>query len=70
MKAAQLGIRIPYSLNERLNAFIEETGMSKTEVVVNALASYMGCTEEVSLTERIASIEAKVARLEALGKTQ
>jgi predicted DNA-binding protein len=70
MKAAQLGIRIPYSLNERLNAFIEETGMSKTEVVVNALASYMGCTEEVSLTERMASIVAKVARLEALGKTQ
>jgi hypothetical protein len=42
--------------------------MSKTEVVINALASYMGCAEEISLTERMASLEAKVAMLEALVK--
>lgn len=70
MKASQLGIRIPSSLNERLTAFIEQTGMSKTEVVVSALASYMGCTDEISITERMATLEAKVARLETLVKTQ
>lgn len=42
--------------------------MSKTEVVTNALASYMGCTDEISITDRIASIEAKMALLEALVK--
>jgi hypothetical protein len=42
--------------------------MSKTEVVVNALASYLGCTEEVPLNERVASLEAKVKVLEGLVK--
>jgi predicted DNA-binding protein len=68
MNTVQLGIRIPSSLNQRLTAFMEQTGMSKTEVVVNALASYIGCTDEISITDRMASIEAKMALLEALVK--
>ncbi len=68
MNTVQLGIRIPSSLNQRLTAFMEQTGMSKTEVVTNALTSYMGCTDEISITERMASIEAKMALLEALVK--
>jgi predicted DNA-binding protein len=47
MNTVQLGIRIPSSLNQRLTAFMAQTGMSKTEVVINALASYMGCTDEI-----------------------
>jgi predicted DNA-binding protein len=43
MNTVQLGIRIPSSLNQRLTVFIAQTGMSKTEVVVSALASYLGC---------------------------
>jgi len=68
MNTVQLGIRIPSSLNQRLTAFMEQTGMSKTEVVTNALASYMGCTDEISITNRMTSIEAKMALLEALVK--
>ncbi len=68
MNTIQLGVRIPSNLNERLTSFRSQTGMSKTEVVINALASYMGCAEEISLTERMASLEAKVAMLEALVK--
>jgi hypothetical protein len=68
MNTVQLGIRIPSSLNQRLTAFMEQTDMSKTEVVTNALASYMGCTDEISITDRITSIEAKMALLEALVK--
>lgn len=68
MNTVQLGIRIPSSLNQRLTAFMAQTGMSKTEVVVNALASYLGCTEEVPLNERVASLEAKVRVLEGLVK--
>ena len=55
-------VLLPFSLREK--------GLSKTEVVVSALASYMGCTDEISLTERMATLEAKVARLETLVKTQ
>ena len=65
MNTVQLGIRIPSNLNKRLIAFMSQTGMSKTEVVVNALASYLGCTEQVSIPERLASLEAKMAVLEA-----
>ncbi len=68
MNTVQLGVRIPSNLNERLTSFISETGMSKTELVINALASYLGCAEEITLTERMASIEAKVAMLEAVVK--
>jgi predicted DNA-binding protein len=68
MNTVQLGIRIPSSINERLTEFMEQTSMSKTEVVINALASYMGCTDEISITDRMASIEAKMALLEALVK--
>ncbi len=70
MNTIQLGIRIPANLNERLTTFMEQTGISKTEVVISALASYLGCTEEISLTDRMASIEAKVARLVALVKSK
>ena len=52
------------------SASSEQTGISKTEVVVSALASYLGCTEEISLTERMASIEAKMAQLEAMVKSK
>ena len=65
MNTVQLGIRILSNLNKRLIAFMSQTGMSKTEVVVNALASYLGCTEQVSLHERVTSLEAKMAVLEA-----
>lgn len=70
MNTVQLGIRIPSNLNKRLIIFMEQTGISKTEVVVNALASYLGCTEEISLTERITSLEAKMAQLEAFVKSK
>jgi predicted DNA-binding protein len=68
MSTVQLGIRIPSSLNQRLTAFVAQTGMSKTEVVTSALASYMGCAEDVPLNERVASLEAKVMVLEGLVK--
>lgn len=54
MNTVQLGVRIPTNLNERLTSFMSQTGMSKTEIVINALASYMRCAEEISQIERMA----------------
>jgi predicted DNA-binding protein len=68
MNTVQLGVRIPSNLNQRLTAHMAKTGMSKTEVVLNALALYMGCTEEMPLAERMTSLEVKMATLEALIK--
>lgn len=70
MKTVQLGIRIPANLNDRLTTFMEQTGISKTEAVVSALASYLECTEEISLTKRMANIEARMVQLESLVRSK
>ncbi|NES85658.1 MAG: CopG family transcriptional regulator [Moorea sp. SIO2B7] len=41
MKKPQLGIRIPPSLQEKLENYVAETGLSKTEVVTQAIATYL-----------------------------
>ncbi|MGB5637011.1 MAG: hypothetical protein WBM86_30105 [Waterburya sp.] len=47
-----------------LDQYIERTGTSKTDVVVSAIAQYLGCTKEVPLSQRMAELEKKVAELE------
>lgn len=69
MSTVQLGVRIPASLYVQLAAYLTHTGASKTDVVVSALAHYLGCADEIPLTERVASLEEKVAALEALQRS-
>ena len=66
MNLIQIGVRSPSSLNDHLLDYMAQTGMSKTEVVISALASYMGCASEIPLKERMAHLEAKVAALETM----
>jgi predicted DNA-binding protein len=68
MSAPQLSVRFTPHLNEQLNAYIERTGVSKTEVVANALAYYLGCAEDVSLCHKIAHLEIRVSAMEAFAK--
>jgi len=53
----QIGVRVPPALMTELNRYVEETGISKTDVVVNALAQYLGKASEVSLSERVSRLE-------------
>lgn len=64
MNTVQLGVRIPSHLNNQLMSYVAQTGISKTELVISALASYLGCAENVPLNERVARIEARLAALE------
>lgn len=64
-KKSQIAVRIPQSLHRKLNSYIRKTGMSQTDVVVSALASYFDSTEEVPLIQRIVAIEKRLALLEA-----
>lgn len=64
MSAPQLSVRLSSQLNNQLNAYIERTGISKTDVVANALASYLGCESNLSLNQRMVHLEAKIAALE------
>ncbi len=68
MSKSQLGLRIPTSLFNELNRYVEETGTSKTEVVITAIAEYLGCADNVPMSQRMAEFEKRLAALEAKEK--
>ena len=64
MSKAQISIRMPYSMMNQLNNYAQQTGISKTEIIVRAITQYLGCTANVPLSQRIAEIERRVTQLE------
>ncbi len=65
MGKPQITVRIaPYLLME-LNQYVEHTGTSKTDVVVSAIATYLGSAETVPLSQRMAEVEQRLALLES-----
>ena len=64
MSKAQISIRMPYSMMNQLNNYAQQTGISKTEIIVRAITQYLGCTDNVPLSQRIAEIERRVTQLE------
>ena len=64
MAKSQIAVRVPPTLLEKLNSYVEKTGTSKTDVVVSAIAQYLGCAESVPLSQRLAEVERRVAELE------
>ncbi len=67
MSKPQIAIRIPPSLLEELNSYVERTDTSKTDVIVSAIATYLGCGK-IPLSQRVAELEAKVEELQILIK--
>ncbi len=70
MGKPQIAVRIPPPLLAELNQYVERVGTSKTDVIVSAIAAYLGCAETVPLSQRMAELERKVAELEATIKTK
>ena len=71
MTKPQITIRISPSLLDSLNQYVEQIGTSKTDVVISAIAHYLGCAESLPLSQRVAELETKVKQLEVLfNKTQ
>ncbi len=66
----QITIRLEPSLLSELNQYVESTGSSKTEVVVSAIAQYLGCVDQVSINQRMAELERRMAVLEAQSKLE
>lgn len=64
--------RIPPSLLERIEQHVRESGQSKTETLINALAAYLNCpitnpastTNSFEVKERLKSLENRVTALE------
>lgn len=65
MGKPHLAVRIPPSLLAELNNYVELAGVSKTDVVVSAIATYLGCADNVPITQRMAEVERRLAVLEA-----
>ncbi|MFY7807331.1 MAG: DUF6009 family protein [Limnoraphis robusta] len=63
-KKAQIAVRIPRSLLQKLNRYIQIMGMSQTEIVVSALSKYLDSPEDVPLIQRIVKIEERLSKLE------
>ena len=70
MGKPQIAVRIPPPLLAELNQYVERIGTSKTDVIISAIAQYLGCAETVPLSQRMAEVERKVAELEATIKTK
>ena len=65
MSKPQIAIRLSPSLLQELNNYVELTGTSKTDVVVSAIAQYLGCVDNVPLNQRVGELERKLRELES-----
>lgn len=68
MVKPQIVVRLAPELLEKLNDYAQQTGASKTDVVVGALAQYLGCAEALPLNQKVAELESRIATVEALVK--
>lgn len=64
MTKPQITVRISPPLLTELNQYVKQTGTSKTDVVVSALAQYLGNAEAAPMSQRVAELEKRVAALE------
>ncbi len=65
MASSQFCVRIPSELDELLVAYAKQNGTTKTKVMVDALAHYLGFSDRVPLIHRMVELEERVAGLEA-----
>lgn len=63
MGKPQIAVRVPPALLAELDCHIERTGISKTDVVVTAIAQYLGCANETPLSQRVAALELQIKEL-------
>ncbi|MBR8840899.1 MAG: hypothetical protein DSM106950_44805 [Stigonema ocellatum SAG 48.90 = DSM 106950] len=47
MVSPQFCVRLPKELDERLNSYVKVAGTTKTKVMLDALAYYLGCADDV-----------------------
>jgi predicted DNA-binding protein len=68
MSSVSVGVRIPSNLYEKLMVHANKVHVSKSEVVISALAHYLESTEDIPLSKRVADLEAKVEELQVLSE--
>lgn len=64
MESKRLTIRVPDPLLDRLESHLDQQGLTVTEGVLAAIASYVGDNERLPLVERVSRLEKKLALIE------
>jgi hypothetical protein len=63
-----IAARVPQRIEDKLNERVQKTGLGKTEIIVNALAEYLGCSidvpEETRAVDRLIVVEKELAELQ------
>ncbi|TAE15699.1 MAG: DNA-binding domain-containing protein [Oscillatoriales cyanobacterium] len=63
-KKSQIAVRVPRSLFSKLKRYVQQTGISQTDVIVSALASHLDSVEDIPMIQRILELEKRVSVLE------
>ena len=66
----QVGVRVPDLLHEKLAEHAAAMKVSKSEVVLSALAQYLDSATDVPMAVRMAMLENRVSEIEALVKPE
>lgn len=64
MTTVHVGVRVPDSLYEKLSDHAQHSNLSRSEVILSALAQYLKSTEDVPLAARVNEIEKRLAEVE------
>ncbi len=62
----QVGVRVPDLLHEKLAEYAATLNVSKSEVVLSALAQYLDSASDVPMAVRMAAVEQRLTEVEAL----
>ncbi|MDJ0617064.1 MAG: hypothetical protein QNJ63_10010 [Calothrix sp. MO_192.B10] len=65
MSIPQFSIRIPPELEKRINDYAKENRTTKTRVMIDALAYYLGSIDDVPLSRKVMELEKRLTTLEA-----
>ena len=66
----QVGVKVPLLLHEKLKEHAAALNVSKSEVVLSALAQYLDSASDVPMAVRMAAVEKRLTEVEALVKPE
>ena len=67
MIGKKLSVRVPVPLLQQFESYIHQHGLTISEGVLAAMASYVGDAERLPLVERVSRVEQRLAQLEGKG---
>ncbi|MEL6162221.1 MAG: hypothetical protein AAFR37_00160 [Cyanobacteria bacterium J06628_3] len=64
MASSQFSIRIPPELDEKVKEYAVVNNTTKSRVMIDALAYYLGCVDDVPLSRKVMELEKRLTSLE------